>query len=347
MELMISKNSILSLFATISVLLMLQSCGENGSSGNTTDDTQTDSGLPPCEHVAVVENCTDGFCRIPAGCFIGGSPEDEWGHGLLSERLTTVTLTRDFFIGQFEVTQKQWTDAGFANPSRFGPAGDGTCAEDNCPVENINWFEAAAFANRMSERHDPPLPLCYTLTGCTGEPGNNYTCEGVQITGESIYDCEGFRLPTNAEWEYATRAGTRTAFYNGGSIEQPAETSDCAVDTDLDPIAWYCNTAGGHTHPVGGKLPNAWGLYDPLGNVTEHIHDQATGMGYAGEESYTSVTDPVAPFEPASHMYTERQFRGGNYSDFSVACRSAAYMPIGWLDLFPGGGMRLARTAQE
>ena len=293
-----------------------------------------------CVHVAVKKNCKDGFCLIPAGCFIGGSKLGEPGSSP-NEPLTEVTLTRDFYIGQTEVTQKQWEAAGFHNPSGSGllVEGDTICKDPNCPVYNISWFEAVAFANKMSKTHKPPLEECYKLHGCTGEVGKNFVCTGVDVTKKTVYDCNGFRLPTHAEWEYATRAGTTTAFYSGPMLADP---KGCPPDANLDKIAWYCGNSTG-PHPVAKKQPNNWGLYDPLGNAYEWISDQHTGLGYRG----WPITDPVDPFDD-SYMKTERDARGGHAGQLGLSstCNPYYTYPEGWQYKVSYLGMRLARSVK-
>jgi formylglycine-generating enzyme required for sulfatase activity len=90
-------------------------------------------------------------------------------------------------------------------------------------------------------------------------------CNTARSAYASVYDCGGYRLPTGAEWEYAARAGTKTAFYTGDSAA--GSELDCKGDPVLTPIAWYCANAGGSTHPVGGKQPNGWGLFDMVVRV--------------------------------------------------------------------------------
>jgi len=120
--------------------------------------------------------------------------------------------------------------------------------------------------------------------------------------GEGTYS-----LPTEAQWEYAARAGSTTAFANGG-ITQRA----CSYDPNLDAIGWYCYNAESKTHSVAGKAPNAWGLYDMSGNMKEWCQDLFS--------SYTSsaVTDPTGPSSGSS-----RVFRGGDWDDWAYRCRSA------------------------
>lgn len=310
---------------------------DTASSGDGGTDSDSSTGDDTCVHVDVVKDCQDRWCRIPAGCFIGGSPEDEPGHAMHNV-LTEVTLTRGFLIGQYEVTQGEWEAAGFYNPSGFGPNGDATCAEPDCPVENVNWFEAVAYANRLSELHDPPLPACYELTGCEGDVGQGMECTGVSVNAPTVYDCEGYRLPTHAEWEYATRAGTTTAFYSGPFLEP---FQDCPLDANVDAIAWYCANSGGVTHRVGQKTPNAWGLHDPSGNVREWVSDQDTS-GFGGDP----VVDPVGLFDNSSYM-TERCLRGGGASGTALAvwCRSAARYFASWTSKSLSTGLRLAITA--
>ena len=135
----------------------------------------------------------------------------------------------------------------------------------------MNLWEALRYANHLSEAHDPPRTPCYELSNCTGELGDGFRCEAVEATSTSLYECEGYRLPTEPEWEYAARAGTRTAFYSGDITVKDAMVgaSSCYRDDNLDPIAWYCDNSGNSTHPVARKEPNGWGLFDVLGNAME------------------------------------------------------------------------------
>jgi formylglycine-generating enzyme required for sulfatase activity len=243
-----------------------------------------------------------------------GSPESEPGR-LASEEEHEVTLTRWFEIMETEVTQEQFEALMAYNPSNFTSCGS------NCPVEQVSWSEAAAYANAMSA--DAGLAECYSCSGS----GDSMTCTPSRAF-ETPYDCPGYRLPTEAEWEYAARAGTTEATYNGTSTliecESPNEV--------LDPIAWFCGNSSDTTHPAGDKTPNDWGLYDMLGNVFEFVHDWYGE--YIGDE-----TDPWGP-----DTGTNRVERGGSWVHYASHARSA--FRIGF---DPGSrtyslGIRLART---
>ncbi len=163
-----------------------------------------------------------------------------------------VTLTQSFQMGVHEVTQAQYEQVMGVNPSQFKGA--------NNPVETVRWEDAVGFCRNLSE-----LPA--------------------EKAAGRVY-----RLPTEAEWEYACRAGTTTNYSFGYN------------DSDLGLYAWYAVNSGGRTHPVGGKKPNSWGLYDMHGNVWEWCQDRFA--------PYPSgfLTDPTGP-EVGSH----RVIRGGSY----------------------------------
>jgi len=173
-----------------------------------------------------------------------------------------VTLTKPFKMGVHEVTQAQYEQVMGVNPSFFKGAGH--------PVETVSWNDAVEFCRKLSE-----LPA-------EKEAGNVY------------------RLPTEAEWEYACRAGTTTKYSFGDD------------DSKLGDYAWFRVGSGNETHPVGSKQPNAWGLYDMHGNVYEFCSDWF--------EEYPSgeVTDPSGP---SSGSY--RVSRGGCWGDSAGYCRSA------------------------
>ncbi|MBK6693074.1 MAG: formylglycine-generating enzyme family protein [Myxococcales bacterium] len=265
-----------------------------------------------------------------------GSPPCEWGRGAYSENENQTTLTHDFWMKQTEVTQAEWTAQGLPNPSATLDSGFGDCLDARCPVGNLTWFEALAFANKMSSTN--ALPECYSLNGCTGTLGTGMTCASAQSVEASLYACKGYRIPSEAEWEYAARAGTRSAFYAGG-IAPLANTTDCEADPVLESIAWFCGIpdAGRTTHPVGLKLPNAWGLFDMSGNAIEPVSDPFEGLGYGS----AARTDPFSRIALADASPTV-PWRGGLAWTWSNLARSANRYQAG-LGRGPGGGLRLVR----
>ena len=257
---------------------------------------------------------TAGFAAIPAGTFTMGSPVAEPGRDT-DETEHSVTLSRSFEMMETEVTQDQFYDMLAYRPSSFGSCGG------DCPVERVSWHEAAAYANALSA--SASLAQCYTCTGS----GTTVSCTP-STTYSTPHDCPGYRLPTEAEWEYAARAGTTTGTYNGTSTY-----TDCTMPNDVvNPIAWFCGNSGPSTHPVGDRTPNAWGLYDILGNVWEWCSDWHDT--YPG-----TVTDPWGPGTGSTKV-----IRSGSWGDNARGIRAADRINYTPILVDSHLGFRLVRT---
>ena len=190
--------------------------------------------------------------------------------------ITRVRISQGFFLGKYEVTQGQWQAVMGSNPSYVKQCGP------DCPVGRVSWEDVQEFIRR--------------LNAAVGE--------------------ERYRLPTEAEWEYAARAGTSGDRYG-----------------NLDAIAWYTGNSGDHTHPVGQKAPNAWGLYDMLGNVREWVGD------WYGPYPGGRVTDPTGPSSGSL-----RVLRGGSWYGSARRCRASNRGFISPGDRSDDLGFRLLRT---
>ena len=304
-------------------------------------------------------DCTAGRCAPPglafisAGTFLMGAPLNEPGrHTLRENGQHTVTLTRDLLVQRTEVTQGDYQTVVGSNPSFFQSCGA------TCPVENLSWWEMLLYANALSTREG--LTPCYNDLGiCTGTEGGGcagmdhcigFTC--ANATPTFSLDCDGYRLPTESEWEYFARAGTSTAFITpSGSIVHWDATP---LDPELDVIAWYGGNsgvtyAGGKMcdynpsattcgpHPAGNKAPNAWGLYDITGNVWERVWDRVGDYPTPG----SSVTDPLGPGPSAGRS---RRMRGGPFDAWGqymrVAYRTGPAPEARWYNI----GFRLVRS---
>jgi formylglycine-generating enzyme required for sulfatase activity len=254
--------------------------------------------------IAVSDNIPEGFVRIEAGTFTMGSPGGELGRRD-NETQHEVTLTRAFLMQTTEVTHANYEALMGSNPSYFSSCGGA------CPVERVTWFNAVAYANALSRAEG--FPECYDA-------------QGEVIGGETVYDCTGYRLPTEAEWEYAARAGTTTATYAGDLTREECE------DGTLLPIAWFCGSESSQTNPVGGRLPNAWGLYDMLGNVLEWTSDWYDD--YPG-----TTTDPTGP-----SYGSDRVLRGGAWVAQPRSTRAAVRFDVNPRGRNHNTGFRVART---
>lgn len=212
-----------------------------------------------------------------------------------------VTLTRGFSMAATEVTQGQWTALGFPNPSQAAGCLD-------CPVEQVTWHEAAAYANALST--DGGLETCYTCSGS----GADTSC----TPPADPYACGGWRLPTEAEWEYA--AGYDVGTYAGSD--------------DFTLVAWTAEAVG-RPCPVGTLAPTQAGLYDLSGNVSEWVHD-----GYAAYPA-GPVTDPSG-----ENSASRRSVRGGSVFEVSERARVTARVAGEGTEPLPWRGFRLVRTAE-
>ncbi len=277
--------------------------------------------LPPeiCLHPPITSRCEDGRCYIPAGCFQMGTPKDDlcW---TLNENRHQVTLTHNFFISETEVTQES-----FHSLMGYLPDGQITLCPA-CPVW-ATWTQAVTYCNALSQKDG--YELCYYCK----EPQGVYPCEPVSnFDGKKIYQCKGFRLPTDAEWEYAYRAGSNAAFYNDGLyLNKACKNSSCFDDVYASTIGWYCANSEKKIHPVGQKLPNAWGLFDMAGNLDEWCHDH-----YQADLGGNGAIDPAIT-TPGYNVLT----RGGSFSTNSWYLRGAARIPM---RILGSAGFRCVRT---
>ena len=230
---------------------------------------------------------------IEPGSFLMGSPEEELGRNV-NEIPHRVTLTRSYQILSTEVTQRD-----FQILMGYNPTGFPSCGQE-CPIDAVNWHESVAFCNELSNREG--LERCYR---CEGR-GTRVECR-LDPAYSTPYDCPGVRLPTEAEWEYAAQAGDEQATYNGN-----LSITDCSLDPVLEPIAWYCFNSGGKPNPVGRLAPNAWGLFDMLGNVFEWCNDW-----YSVDND--DAIDPTGPEEGSMRVR-----RGGSWFGEARLARAAS-----------------------
>jgi len=234
---------------------------------------------------------------IPGGKFLMGDNQ-----GDDDEKPAHRVQISSFYMDRCEVTQQSYRSLMGDNPAKFsGP---------DRPVERVSWFAAIRYCNMRSLREG--LKPCYDL--------KSLQCD---------FDADGYRLPTEAEWEYACRAGTATRYYFGNDASR------------LGSFAWFKGNSGRMTHPVKQKAPNPWGLYDMHGNVAEWCQDFAS-------EDYRQHTETFDPRGPKTGQ--ERVLRGGSWSSSEDACRCSARAsaPPGFADVcfgYEAYGFRCVRRA--
>jgi formylglycine-generating enzyme required for sulfatase activity len=215
-----------------------------------------------------------------------------------------VTITRPYLIGTYPVTNAEYQRLCEETRKCSLP-------ENTLPVSGVNWFEAVEYCNWLSEAAG--------LSACYSGKGNFINCD---------FDANGYRLPTEAEWEYAARGGERSEgyLYSGGN--------------DPGPVAWYQANSGGTAHTVGDKLPNELGLFDMSGNVWEWCWDWY-------EETYYSnspAVDPTGPTSVPGGPMPSKSRRGGGYNEDLLSIRTT-FRSADWISYQGGNGFRVVHTA--
>lgn len=236
------------------------------------------------------EGAPSGMVWVPGGSFQMLSDDGK------NTKLPVQSVTLSgFYIGTYEVTQEQYEAVLGSNPSTFtsGAAGE---VQEKRPVETVSWYDAAAFCNKLSEQEG--LAPYYTIDKTEGSDTNNTSpSDPFKWLVTRNAGANGYRLPTEAQWEYAARYGGNYHYAGSGNV---------------DSVAWYDDNSGNKTHEVGKKAPNGLGLYDMSGNVWEWCWDWYDD--YSGE----AQNDPVGA---SSGSY--RVVRGGSWANSAQFERSA------------------------
>jgi len=235
--------------------------------------------------------------RVPPGRYVMGATVDD-AEAWPDETPHEVVLSRGFDIFAVPTTQLQYISVFGTNPSHF--------PSSHRPVERVSWFDAVRYCNALSRLHD--LPVAYAIEE-TDDP------ERPRVRWLGI-EQPGWRLPTEAEWEFACRAGGASARYG-----------------DIGEIAWYAENSDGGTHAVGRKRPNAWGLYDMLGNVWEWVWD------WFADYPAVQVVDPAGPLEGVA-----RVIRGGGWYFVARLVRAGDRNAFDPVSRDYGLGFRCVRT---
>ena len=273
-----------------------------------------------CEYSRILKD----FVLIPAGTFQMGS-KDGYDD---NKPVHQVTITKDFYMGKYEVTQAEYEKyCSYGSNSPFSDYGDG----DNYPAYYVSWYDALVYCNKRSMAEG--LTPCYSINDLTNPEEWGTVPTSINNTWNAVvcdWNANGYRLPTEAEWEYAARAGDNTVdslTYSG--------TSDV---NKLGDYAWYNDNSNSTTHEVGTKKANAFGLYDMSGNVYEWCWNWLT---YSYDAETEGGSDPTG-----TSAGSRRALRGGCWrfnSDYcAVSCRNEHAIPCNGGDFL---GFRVVRAS--
>lgn len=271
----------------LSTLVLLTALPALMVSGGAGGEEQRPTDARPTLTIMLPGDVEMELCRIPAGRFLMGSPDGEQDREPGEGPQHEVTISKPFYLGRYEVTHAQWK--AVMGSVRDNSGFDG--GNYDSPMQATSWNEVQGFLERLN-----------------------------------ALGMGTFRLPTEAEWEYAARAETTSRFYWG---EDPDYV-------EIDDYAWYDENAEGEAHDVGEKEPNAWGLYDMSGNAWEWCED------WYGPYSAEDQIDPAGP-----ESGTTKVFRGGEWFNPPEKARSAyrgSFAPDSWLYF---GGLRVVKEIPE
>ncbi|KAA0216320.1 MAG: formylglycine-generating enzyme family protein [Leptolyngbya sp. PLA3] len=289
------------------------------------------SGRRPGERLVLqlAEGVQVELAWIPAGAFEMGSPKDEEGHDANEGPRHAVRITSGFWMMTTEVRQDQWEAMAGPNRSRFQD-------DPRKPVETVDWYEAVEFANRVTQaiveaRPDLGLKPTYEVV-VEDRLQDGRICDAAVSWNR---ERRGFRLPTEAEWEYACRAGTSTPFHTGELIasEQANFNGAHVYGEGEDGVYRGMST-------VAGSFPaNAWGLHDMHGNVSEWCWDRYDAEYYASEAAANENQERVDPIGPDRGAM--RVIRGGSWVDGPWFVRSGYRTSLAPIMTFYNHGFRL------
>jgi len=220
--------------------------------------------------------------------------DNEGAAACVAPRPERTVILDSFYIGKYQITQAHYFEITGTNPSFFQMSNIPNGVNgNNLPVDSVSWYDAIEYCNKLSEREG--LIPAYNIDKINKDPNNTEELDTVKWTVTLAEGADGYRLPTEAQWEYACRAGTVTAYNTGEAIS--------------DNTGWYNANSGGRTHEAGSLAPNAWGLYDMHGNVWEWCWDF---VNYGGVNYYDSAPNPdVNPLGLDSG--NRRAERGGSW----------------------------------